>query len=453
MNQQRNGGHAPPAFTFIDTAMPDKSREGGEGALCTSDDYLAYIDEYISDGLKALNRQTDATDVNDATESGSTNDAPVVSTASADHARPSTSPAAIEKVSFTTKDTASLPDCALHYQWYMEQTPITDGTYNVEGVTENWSASYQHLGFIGKIDHARPSTTRARMEEASASFQDGVTIPESMWVHQVNPKCQPAEDTSTIHAPLISGHTEKTKTGSTSFTLPVYSSGGDYAVASTSQTGTEEACVTSRNDARNATATGGREHQELCGVCGNVSSARDALQGHAKEHTGDTAHFCKACDQSSVKVSKSVEHYRNRTGKKYKCKTCDKLFHRAHHLAVHYRTHTDERPYKCNICDKLFHRADHLAKHYRTHTDERPYKCTICDKSFRQSDQLNTHKRTHTGERPYKCQICDKSFRQSGHLDNHKHTHTGEKRYICKTCGKSFTRAENLRRHQYTHAE
>ncbi|XP_070386308.1 zinc finger protein 625-like isoform X2 [Dermacentor albipictus] len=378
MNQQRNGGHAPPAFTFIDTAMPDKSREGGEGALCTSDDYLAYIDEYISDGLKALNRQTDATDVNDATESGSTNDAPVVSTASADHARPSTSPAAIEKVSFTTKDTASLPDCALHYQWYMEQTPITDGTYNVEGVTENWSASYQHLGFIGKIDHARPSTTRARMEEASASFQDGVT---------------------------------------------------------------------------NATATGGREHQELCGVCGNVSSARDALQGHAKEHTGDTAHFCKACDQSSVKVSKSVEHYRNRTGKKYKCKTCDKLFHRAHHLAVHYRTHTDERPYKCNICDKLFHRADHLAKHYRTHTDERPYKCTICDKSFRQSDQLNTHKRTHTGERPYKCQICDKSFRQSGHLDNHKHTHTGEKRYICKTCGKSFTRAENLRRHQYTHAE
>ncbi|XP_070386310.1 uncharacterized protein [Dermacentor albipictus] len=301
MNQQRNGGHAPPAFTFIDTAMPDKSREGGEGALCTSDDYLAYIDEYISDGLKALNRQTDATDVNDATESGSTNDAPVVSTASADHARPSTSPAAIEKVSFTTKDTASLPDCALHYQWYMEQTPITDGTYNVEGVTENWSASYQHLGFIGKIDHARPSTTRARMEEASASFQDGVTIPESMWVHQVNPKCQPAEDTSTIHAPLISGHTEKTKTGSTSFTLPVYSSGGDYAVASTSQTGTEEACVTSRNDARDATAKGGMEQQKSCGVM--------------------------AWNQLSVKS-------------KHKCGICDKFISRADHLPAHYRTHT-----------------------------------------------------------------------------------------------------------------
>ncbi|XP_070382247.1 zinc finger protein 625-like isoform X3 [Dermacentor albipictus] len=378
MNEQRNDGHMLPAFTFIDKAMPEKSHEGGEGALCTSDDYLAYIDEYINDALKALNRKTDATDVNDATVSGSTNDAPVVSTASADHARPSTSPAAIEKVSFTTKDTASLPDYALHYQWYMEQTPITDWTHNVEGVTENGSTSYQHLVFIGNIDHARPSTSHAGMEEAPTNFED---------------------------------------------------------------------CAT------NATATGGREHQELCGVCGNVSSGRDALQGHAKEHTGDTAHFCKACDKSSVKVSKSVEHYRNRAGKKHKCKTCDKLFHRAHHLAVHYRTHTDERTYKCNICDKLFHRADHLAKHYRTHTDERPYKCTICDKSFRQSDQLNTHKRTHTGERPYKCQICDKSFRQSSHLDNHKHTHTGEKRYICKTCGKSFTRAENLRRHQYTHAE
>ncbi|XP_070382179.1 uncharacterized protein [Dermacentor albipictus] len=81
----------------------------------------------------------------------------------------------------------------------MEQTPITDGTYNVEGVTEYGSTSYQHLGFIGSIDHARPSTSRTGMQEASASFHDGATIPESMWVHQVNPKYQPAEDTSTIH--------------------------------------------------------------------------------------------------------------------------------------------------------------------------------------------------------------------------------------------------------------
>ncbi|XP_065309817.2 uncharacterized protein [Dermacentor albipictus] len=199
MNEQRNDGHMLPAFTFIDKAMPEKSHEGGEGALCTSDDYLAYIDEYINDALKALNRKTDATDVNDATVSGSTNDAPVVSTASADHARPSTSPAAIEKVSFTTKDTASLPDYALHYQWYMEQTPITDWTHNVEGVTENGSTSYQHLVFIGNIDHARPSTSHAGMEEAPTNFEDCATIPESMWVHQVNPKYQPAEDTSTIH--------------------------------------------------------------------------------------------------------------------------------------------------------------------------------------------------------------------------------------------------------------
>nr|XP_054920588.1 uncharacterized protein LOC126517805 [Dermacentor andersoni] len=106
MDEQRNDGHTPPAFTFIDKAIPHKSREGGEGALGTSDDYLTYIDEYINDAFKALNRQTDATDVNDAAESGSTNDAPVVSTASADHARPSTSRAGIAKVSLTTKDTA-----------------------------------------------------------------------------------------------------------------------------------------------------------------------------------------------------------------------------------------------------------------------------------------------------------------------------------------------------------
>nr|XP_054930632.1 zinc finger protein 502-like [Dermacentor andersoni] len=83
-------------------------------------DEKPYIEEYINDEWKALNRQTDATDVNerrvntspvfsgnaDATDSGSTNCAPAVSSASADHARPSTSRAGIEKLLCTTKDIA-----------------------------------------------------------------------------------------------------------------------------------------------------------------------------------------------------------------------------------------------------------------------------------------------------------------------------------------------------------
>ncbi|XP_070382150.1 uncharacterized protein [Dermacentor albipictus] len=39
MTEERKGGHAPPTFTNIDDATPGTSREGGEGASGTSDDY------------------------------------------------------------------------------------------------------------------------------------------------------------------------------------------------------------------------------------------------------------------------------------------------------------------------------------------------------------------------------------------------------------------------------
>ncbi|XP_054920652.1 uncharacterized protein [Dermacentor andersoni] len=126
MTEERNGRHPPPASTFIDEVTPSTSHEGGEGASGTSDDYTTGLrlyleaesqkpipmpdpticDGYINDAWKALNSRTDATDVNDASDSGSTNYAPVVTTGRADHAWPSTSRAGIEKVSSTTKDIA-----------------------------------------------------------------------------------------------------------------------------------------------------------------------------------------------------------------------------------------------------------------------------------------------------------------------------------------------------------
>nr|XP_054920760.1 zinc finger protein 567-like [Dermacentor andersoni] len=202
---------------------------------------------------------------------------------------------------------------------------------------------------------------------------------------------------------------------------------------------------------RNAPGTGGREERELCCVCGNVSSRRDDLHGRAKERTEDTAHICKACDQWSVNKSKFVEHSRNLTEKKHKCETCGKQFRRAHHLAQHYRTHTDERPYKCNMCDKSFRQSGHLDNHKRTHTDERPYKCEICNKSFQRSCFLEEHKRTHTGEKPYICKTCGKSFAQASSLRRHKHVHAEVKHHVCHKCAKSFKHKYSLNRHVDSH--
>ncbi|XP_072142047.1 uncharacterized protein [Dermacentor andersoni] len=146
----------------------------------------------------------------------------------------------------------TIPDDAWKYQWNTQPTPITEGTYNVEAVPDNGITSYQQLGCVSSINQARPSTSRAGMEEASANFEGGATISESTMVHQEKTQYQLAESTSTVFSPLASGHTDMTETGSTGLTLPVYSSssGGDYAVTSTSRTGTEEASDTSGNDAR-----------------------------------------------------------------------------------------------------------------------------------------------------------------------------------------------------------
>ncbi|XP_072141694.1 uncharacterized protein [Dermacentor andersoni] len=91
----------------------------------------------------------------------------------------------------------------------------------------------------------------------------------------------------------------------------------------------------------------GNSNKSCAVSVGMFGSRRDALHRHANEHTRDTAHICKACDQSSVKNSKFVEHCPNNTGKNRKCETCGELFHLAGHLSEHYRPRTDERPYRC----------------------------------------------------------------------------------------------------------
>ncbi|XP_070382055.1 zinc finger protein 28-like isoform X3 [Dermacentor albipictus] len=302
-------------------------------------------------------------------------------------------------------------------------------------VTESEITSSPPMASSSSINHAQPSTSHAGMEEGTPIPENISRIFDDASHYQDNRQHMPmTDDTCNVHGVTDNGSTSCQKQGSIRSM--------DKATSSTCRAGMEEPSANLEDGATNAPGTGGREERELCSACGNVSSRRDAL--HAKECTDDTALICKACEQSSVKTSKCVD---NRTGKKHKCQTCGKQFHREDHLRNHYRTHTDERPYKCEACDKSFRQSDHLHNHKRTHTDERPHKCEICEKLFRRSSHLEDHKRTHTGEKPYICKTCGKSFRQVAHLRKHEHTHAEVKRHVCQRRAESFKNKYTLKRH------
>ncbi|XP_025075569.1 zinc finger protein 143-like isoform X1 [Pogonomyrmex barbatus] len=139
---------------------------------------------------------------------------------------------------------------------------------------------------------------------------------------------------------------------------------------------------------------------------------------------------------------------------------CSKVYSTPHHLKVHERSHTGQRPYRCNHpkCKKSFSTGYSLKAHSRTHTGEKPYKCTngTCNKSFKTSGDLLKHVRTHTGERPFVCPYngCGRSFTTSNIRKVHVRTHTGERPYQCThpTCGKAFASATNYKNHIRIHS-
>ncbi|NWR63000.1 ZNF76 protein, partial [Bucorvus abyssinicus] len=147
--------------------------------------------------------------------------------------------------------------------------------------------------------------------------------------------------------------------------------------------------------------------------------------------------------------------------KAFRCgyKGCGRLYTTAHHLKVHERAHTGDRPYKCKFpsCGKAFATGYGLRSHVRTHTGEKPYKCPedICSKAFKTSGDLQKHIRTHTGERPFKCPFvgCGRSFTTSNIRKVHIRTHTGERPYMCPepSCGRGFTSATNYKNHMRIH--
>nr|XP_054920642.1 uncharacterized protein LOC129381640 [Dermacentor andersoni] len=92
-----------------------------------------------------------------------------------DKTTPSASRDGTHDASSTLGAYTTISDDALQYQRNTQHPPMTEETCNIDGATENGSTGCQPLGSTRDIDNVRPSTSRAGMEEASASFEDGAT--------------------------------------------------------------------------------------------------------------------------------------------------------------------------------------------------------------------------------------------------------------------------------------
>lgn len=223
----------------------------------------------------------------------------------------------------------------------------------------------------------------------------------------------------------------------------------------------EEEVVSHSENVPDLVQTKGRK-QATCPVdgCGKTYTTLHHLRVHMRSHSGERPYKCSHCEQRFASLYSHKVHQRKHTGETpYVCSYCSKGFRASSDLTRHSRIHTGDRPFRCGFegCPKTFTTAHIKQLHMRTHTGERPYECTYvgCEKKFVNATNLRNHIRIHTGDKPYKCQVanCDKSFTEYSSLYKHLVVHTSEKPYKCQNCGKMYRQSSSLRQHVKTHSK
>ncbi len=187
-----------------------------------------------------------------------------------------------------------------------------------------------------------------------------------------------------------------------------------------------------------------------CSLCAQGFLRKDLLFRHHKTHRGLAEYKCRQCDKVYHRMTDLYDHSRKHARKEHMCPHCAYMArHRAtvdRHIQL---KHTMGRPIACKLCPKRYKTESCLQSHMRLKHTERPrLLCPICPASYTENMALKCHLKWHKTEHPYECHVCTFKSITKGAYENHfDASHPDQLPYVCSQCPDSFEVETELRDH------
>ncbi|XP_063391923.1 zinc finger protein ZFP2-like [Cydia fagiglandana] len=197
-----------------------------------------------------------------------------------------------------------------------------------------------------------------------------------------------------------------------------------------------------------------------CELCCRGFSTSTAYENHVKDKHDPSigpneCHLCHARYRFAVNRN---QHIQDAHRLQFRCRRCDRVLPGEPHAVEHAASH-DGATFKCRHCEKRFHKKTTCATHMRLdHPVENAAggTCEVCGETFISRTGLNCHK-TRAHNKPYDrklhCRKCRIQFDSSEALQRHKVDRPGNKcdphGSVCCACGEWSVDADALVLHRH----